>query len=104
MGSGLAWLVVGAGFVASMWSMRMLLDANPDRFIPYFGNPERLPRWSLALRAIGAGLVVYGVGTLAADIGMWSVAIVLLATLPPVVWMHRHNRRLEQDQRHETSG
>ncbi|MDR5699620.1 hypothetical protein [Agromyces aerolatus] len=101
MGSGLAWLVIGAGFVASMWSMRMLLEANADCLIPYLARPERLPGWSIALRSIGAGLVVFGVGTLALDIGMWSVAIVVLATLPPLVWMHRHNRRLERRQRQD---
>lgn len=98
MGSGMAWLVIGAGFVASMWSMRMLLDANPDRLIPYFGNPERTPGWSIALRSVGAGLVVFGAGTLALDLGGWSVAIVLVGMLPPIIWMYRHNRRLEQQQ------
>lgn len=77
--------------------MRRLLDGNVGRLIPYTGRPQFVPRGVMPLRALGAGLTVAGGVHLGAEVGMWSAAIVVVASLPPLVWQWLHNRGLEAE-------
>lgn len=101
LGSGLAWLILGVSVVASMWAMRVLIDANADRLIPYFSGAGCVPRSSIVLRCIAAVLLVCGIAELAPDLGEWSAAVAMLVPLPPMLWQRAHNRRLQAPARRE---
>lgn len=80
-----------AGAAAFLTSVQLAGRANPDGRLPYLGRPAVLPRWSVALRVIGAAMVVFAALLLAPKAGYWSVAIVVVALLPGLVMIPVHN-------------
>lgn len=84
-------LILG-GAAAFLASAQLVGHANPEQRVPYFGRAAVVPAGAIALRALGAGLVVLAAGMLAPAVGYWSVAIVAVALLPGIVAIPVHNR------------
>lgn len=96
----LSWMFVIAGAALSLWSALIGSRVNAGIRMPYWGRPERDPGWSMALRATGLGLAMFGVGTLAFanTIQLWTVPLavpLIIAVLLPgllVIPIHNRNR------------
>lgn len=72
----------------------LLSHANPATLLPWWVSPPNRPWQAVALRAIGAGVTVFGASSFSQSFGYWSVPFVVVALAIPSVIYIRHNRRL----------
>lgn len=89
------WIAVAVGIVLFIVSFARMVRANPDRRIPYFRNVEVNPSGTIAMRSIGAGVLVIGAAALTPTLGYWVAPIVFalpLIVMPATIAVH--NRRL----------
>lgn len=87
--------VVGAvGAVLFIASLIRTIRANPDTRIPFNRNPPVIPAGSIAMRSIGAGLLVFGGAALTNTLGIWSVIVVVGVVLVILAIITVHNHRL----------
>ncbi len=54
------WIAAVVGAVLFIASLIRTIRANPDTRIPFNRNPPVIPAGSIAMRSIGAGLLVFG--------------------------------------------
>ena len=85
-------IVAGAGlFIASLINT---IRANPDVRIPFHRNPPTIPAGSIAMRSIGAGLLVFGLIALTDSFGTWSMLFIVGVALFALAAITVHNHRL----------
>ena len=93
--------VVGAvGAVLFIASLIRTIRANPDTRIPFNRNPAVIPAGSIAMRSIGAGLLVFGGAALTNTLGIWSVIVVVGVVLVTLAVITVHNHRLTVKAKH----
>ena len=85
--------IFGMGLLT--WSAMLMSAANGASRLSLWARPEYTPARSIAIRAVGAGFVVFGVVLLGPAIGIASSAIGLATFVPGVIIIALHNRRLE---------
>ncbi len=90
------WAVAAAGALLFAFSLILVIRANPNVKLPYWRNPEHASGDSIALRAIGAGLQVFGLVMLAPLHGFWIVLPLTTVLMFPLGIQAAHNRRVEQ--------
>jgi hypothetical protein len=54
------WISAFTGAALFFASLIHTIRANPDVRIPFYRNPQIIPAGSIAMRSIGAGLLVFG--------------------------------------------
>ncbi|WP_283498549.1 hypothetical protein [Cryobacterium sp. PH29-G1] len=87
--------VVGAvGAVLFIASLIRTIRANPDTRIPFSRNPPVTPAGFIAMRSIGAGLLVFGGVALTNAHGTWSMIVVVGVVLVTLAVNTVHNHRL----------
>ncbi|SDO52299.1 hypothetical protein SAMN05216368_12126 [Cryobacterium flavum] len=91
------WIAAVVGAVGAMLFIASLIRtirANPDTRIPFNRNPPVLPAGSIAMRSIGAGLLVFGGVALTNAHGTWSMIVVVGVVLVTLAVITVHNHRL----------
>lgn len=83
-----------AGVMFGCVSVVLLLRANPATPMRWWVNPPNRPWYAIALRAVGAGLMVFGATSFPPSTGYWSVLFVLVGFAIPLPLYIRHNQRL----------
>src|SRR5690606_26500083 len=86
--SGLAAIV---GVVLFHLALGMTLRANPTTRIPFHRNAEIIPGGSVAMRAIGAGLIVLGAALLGTNAWYWPFIVVLVGPVAALAVILLHN-------------
>lgn len=89
------WIAVAVGMGLFIVSFARMVRANPSTRIPYLRNPQVYPSGTIAMRSIGAGVLVIGAAALAPTLGYWVAPIVFalpLIVMPATISLH--NRRL----------
>ena len=90
---GLVVTVVGTALF--FISLGMTLRANPTTIVPYHRNPDIVPRYTVLMRSVGAGLFVFCTVLLGPTIGYWAVLIPTVITVVTLTSMILHNRAVE---------
>lgn len=90
----LGWIFAIAGAALFLIALGMTARANAGASIPYSRSPAVSPTGSIALRSIGAGLLVFGAAALAPSLGYWAAVIVLAVPITAFVVIVRHNRQV----------
>jgi hypothetical protein len=90
------WIAAIAGNVLFIGSLVLTVRANPGSRIPFNRNPPVIPPGSIAMRSIGAGLLVFGAVGLSSTFSYWGVLIVFAGVLVAMVVIPIHNSRLPQ--------
>ncbi|GGH50625.1 hypothetical protein GCM10010921_29480 [Microbacterium album] len=75
-------------------SLIMTLRANADATVPFWRNAPTIPRGSVALRAAGAGALVFGAAYGAREFGYWGAVVLVALVLVGAAAIARHNRRV----------
>ena len=88
------WISAVTGAALFFASLIRTIRANPDVRIPFYRNPQIIPAGSIAMRSIGAGLLVFGGAALTNTLGTWSVLLVLGILLVALAVVTVHNHRL----------
>ena len=88
------WIAAVAGAVLFATSLIRTIRANPDARIPFNRNPPTIPAGSIAMRSIGAGLLVFGVVALTNSFGTWSMLLTVGVALFALAAITVHNHRL----------
>ncbi|WP_262001455.1 hypothetical protein [Microbacterium sp. Mcb102] len=83
-----------AGSILFLTALAMTLRANATSTVPFWRNPAETPVGSVAMRSIGAGLLVFGAVMLTAEGWRWPVLIVLVVPGIAFVALALHNRRI----------
>jgi hypothetical protein len=66
-----------AGVILFLAALLATLRANRDNPIPYWTRPVSEARHSAPMRALGAGLTVFGAALMAQNSGWWALFVVL---------------------------
>ncbi|MGO1532287.1 MAG: hypothetical protein ACTIKQ_01720 [Microbacterium sp.] len=82
------------GVVLFHVALRMTLRANPKTRIPFNRNAAIIPGGSVAMRVIGAGLIVLGAVLLSTSAWYWPFIVVLAGPVPAVTVVTIHNRKV----------
>src|SRR5690606_2043679 len=90
------WIAAIAGNALFIASLVLTVRANPGTRIPFYRNAPVIPVGSIAMRSIGAGLLVFGAVGLSSAFGYWSVLIVFVGVMAAMVVIPIHNRGLPQ--------
>lgn len=85
------WIAAIAGNVLFIGSLVLTVRANPGRRIPFSRNPPVIPPGSIAMRSVGAGLLVFGAVGLSSMFGYWSVLIAFVGVVAAMVVIPIHN-------------
>lgn len=85
-----------AGAVLFLVALRVTIHANQDTPIPYWRRPASEPRGAVPMRALGAGLTVFGAALIAQGSGWWALVIVLLGPGVAVIAVVIHNARVRR--------
>lgn len=94
------WIAAVVGAVGAVGAMLFIaslirtIRANPDTRIPFNRNPPVTPAGSIAMRSIGAGLLVFGGVALTNAHGTWSMIVVVGVVLVTLAVITVHNHRL----------
>ena len=92
------------GVVLFHLALRMTLRANPTTRIPFNRNAAIIPSGSVAMRVIGAGLIVLGVVLISTSAWYWPYIVVLAGPVAAVTVVTIHNRKVaNQPARHKAS-
>lgn len=84
------------GIVLFHIALRKTLRENTTEKIPMGRRPKVSPRGSVLMRALGAGLVVFGAVMTSAGGWYWTAMIVLAAPVAALVTIGLHNRRVSR--------
>lgn len=94
-----------AGVVAAVLGIALFhvalgktLRANAADRIPVVGGPKASPRGSVAMRAIGAGLILLGAGFMSTGGVHWAVMVLLAGPVAALIVIGLHNRRVNRSQ------
>lgn len=91
----LAWLAGAAQFALTFQQVR---KANSNERIPlFFGRPRSHPREIYVYRAIAILLLIISVFVWSDLIGVWSVLLIFVGSIPALVLNLRHNRQARSD-------
>ena len=94
----LSTLITLGGMAIFVAALVMTLRANPRVRMPFWRKPLVIPRRSIPLRAVGAGLFVFGALMLSTSGGWWWAALVASAGLGTVtILMAIHNARVRRN-------
>lgn len=88
------WFAAIIGAVLFYASLTRTIQANPDVRIPYYRNAPTIPAGSVAMRSIGAGLLVVGGAALTTQFGTWIVTGVVGVPLVALAVITVHNHRV----------
>ncbi len=89
------WIAATVGIVLFHVALTMTLRANPTTRVPFYRNAEIVPSGSLAMRAVGAGLIVLATVLLSTKAWYWPLAIVLTGPIAAVTVIAFHNKKAE---------
>ncbi|MGO3648536.1 hypothetical protein [Agrococcus casei] len=92
----LGWAAMSLGMVLFSASLVVTLRANPDTIVPYNRNPLVVPRYSILMRSVGAGLIVIAIAALLSDTGPWPVVIPALIAVVGLGLVLRHNASVKR--------
>lgn len=94
-----------AGICSWVGSLLLAARANHGVRIPFWRSPRNNRGLTIAYRALGAGLIVFGASTLAPHFGHWSVAPLLTLVLLslPLLIIPVHNHHVTSDYPNELS-
>lgn len=87
-------LIAMIGVMCFQRALGVTLRANRDTRIPYFGSPVHTPAGTHSLRALGAGLMVFGGVLLALSAWYWLLVVVLLGPVLTFFTIWSHNARV----------
>ncbi|MCS3843407.1 hypothetical protein [Microbacterium sp. AK031] len=87
-------VVAVVGVVLFHGALRMTLRANPGKRMPFYRNADINPVGSVAMRGIGAGLVVLGAALLGTGAWYWALVVVLAGPVVALVVIALHNRHV----------
>ncbi|MGL3150032.1 hypothetical protein ACSS7Z_06675 [Microbacterium sp. A82] len=82
------------GVVLFHVALGMTLRANPVTRIPFHRNAVAIPSGSVALRALGAGLIVLGAVLLGTIAWYWPFIVVLAGPVAALIVITLHNRKV----------
>lgn len=85
----LAWVT---GMVLFTVFFQWLSRANPGEKIPFFGHPPYTPGRAYVLLVLAIVLLVMSFSAWSDAVGNWSIGLYLVALIPAVVVIRRHNR------------
>jgi hypothetical protein len=88
-----------AGVILFLAALLATLRANRDNPIPYWTRPVSEARHSVPMRALGAGLTVFGAALMAQNSGWWALFVVLAGPGVALVVIGLHNARVRQSSR-----
>lgn len=83
------------GVVLFHVALGMTLRASPTTRNPFYRNAEKIPAGSVALRAIGGGLIVLGAILLSTNAWYWPFIVVLAGPIAALTVITIHNRKVE---------
>lgn len=86
-------MIIAVGIALLVTSTLWMTRAYETERLPHWGNPPGAPRRAIALRAVGAGILVLGVVTMASDV-VQVMALMVLGLLPSTLVHIAHNRRV----------
>ncbi|CAN7206144.1 hypothetical protein LJR044_000606 [Microbacterium foliorum] len=92
---GIAAAVVGIAIFHT--ALGMTLRANATTRVPFGGKPRTTPERSIALRAVGAGLIVLGAALVSTAGWHWTIMVVLAGPVAALVVLTLHNRRVSRE-------
>ncbi len=75
-------------------ALGMTLRANPASRVPFYRNAAIIPGGSVAMRVIGAGLIVLGVVLLSTSAWYWPFIVVLAGPVAALTVITIHNRKV----------
>lgn len=87
-------LVAFLGMLLFQRALGLTLRANEARRIPFWRNADIVPAGSIALRAIGAGLLILGTVLLAPAGWYLPLVVALAGPGAALLAIHTHNRRV----------
>lgn len=82
------------GIVLFHMALGMTLRANPSTRVPFYRNAAVIPGGSVAIRAIGAGLIVLGAVLLSTSAWYWPFIVVLAGPVAALIVINLHNRKV----------
>lgn len=85
-------LIAASGMLLFLTALTMALRANATSRIPFWRSPAVNPPGSIAMRAIGAALLVLGAILLSATAGWWALGILAVVPAVTVLALVAHNR------------
>lgn len=88
-----------AGVILFLAALLATIRANHDAPIPYWTRPASEGRHSLPMRALGAGLTIFGAALIAQSAGWWALFVVLAGPGVALVVIGLHNARVRQSSR-----
>lgn len=92
---GIAAAVVG--IVLFHTALGMTLRANATTRVAVGRKPQKTPDRSIALRAVGAGLIVLGAALVSTSGWHWAIMVVLAGPVAALVVLIAHNRRVSRE-------
>jgi hypothetical protein len=90
----LGWITASIGAALFIASLIRTIRANPETRVPFYRNPPIIPAGSIAMRSIGAGLLIFGCLALTGTLDMWSMVLLVGVLLVTLTVITIHNRRL----------
>lgn len=90
--AGLILTVIGGALF--LIALVRTVRANPDARVPFNRNPQVIPAGTVAMRSVGAGLLVFGAVAMSATFDYWGVLFVLTCPIVALVVILIHNRRI----------
>lgn len=85
------------GIVIFHTALGMTLRANATTRVPFGRAPRKTPDRSIALRAVGAGLIVLGAALVSTAGWLWTIMVVLAGPVAALVVLALHNRRVSRE-------
>lgn len=83
-----------AGVALFHTALARTVRANPSTEIPFSRNPGTAPAGSIAMRAVGAGLIVLAAGLLSTTAWFWPFIVILAGPVAALVVILIHNNRV----------
>lgn len=85
-----------AGVILFLAALLATIRANHDAPIPYWTRPASEGRHSVPIRALGAGLTIFGAALIAQSAGWWALVVVLAGPAVAIVAIVLHNARVRR--------
>ncbi|MFB7251369.1 hypothetical protein [Microbacterium sp. NPDC056234] len=92
-------VVAVTGVVVFHLALASTLRANAGIRVPFFRSAEVVPRGSAVLRAIGAGLIVFGAATLGMTAWYLPFLVILVGPVAALVAIVMHNAAAQRHAR-----
>lgn len=85
-----------AGVILFLTALRATIRANRAAPIPYWTRPASEGRHAVPMRALGAGLTIFGAALMAQNSGWWALLVVLAGPGVAVLAIVLHNARVHR--------